>query len=273
MSGAMQRALPSGPSHPRRRFAGPRAVFALMLREMASTYGRSPGGYLWAVLDPLAGVILLTLVFSFAFRHPPLGTNFPLFYATGYLPFMAYSELTMKIGQAIRYSRPLLTYPSVTYLDALISRCALNLLTDLVVFALLVTGIGWYYELTLEVDVLRLANALGMLTVLVMGVGALNCYLFGTFPVWERIWSILNRPLFFLSGVFFVADKMGETFRNALFYNPLTHIICEIRAAFYPIYDAPHVSPLYVYGVGGACLFIGLILLQKHNRFLITEGA
>ena len=31
-----------------RRFRSARAVVALMLREMATTYGRSPGGYVWA---------------------------------------------------------------------------------------------------------------------------------------------------------------------------------------------------------------------------------
>ncbi|MEL6475009.1 MAG: sugar ABC transporter permease, partial [Pseudomonadota bacterium] len=34
----------------RRRFASLRSIIALMLREMATSYGRSPGGYLWAVL-------------------------------------------------------------------------------------------------------------------------------------------------------------------------------------------------------------------------------
>src|SRR5690606_17476223 len=115
-----------------------RSVFALMLREMSTTYGRSPGGYLWAVGDPVAGVLLLSIVFSLAFRSPPLGTNFPLFYATGFLPFMAYTELTMKIGQAIRYSRPLLTYPTVTFVDALLSRLLLNLLTNVVIFIIVI---------------------------------------------------------------------------------------------------------------------------------------
>ena len=30
-----------------------RTISALIMREMQTTYGRSPGGYLWAVLEPV----------------------------------------------------------------------------------------------------------------------------------------------------------------------------------------------------------------------------
>jgi ABC-type polysaccharide/polyol phosphate export systems, permease component len=62
----------------RTSFASFRAIMALILREIATTYGRSPGGYVWAVLEPAAGIALLTLIFSAGFRSPPLGTVFSL---------------------------------------------------------------------------------------------------------------------------------------------------------------------------------------------------
>lgn len=261
------------PHRPRFGVKASRAIFALMLREMATTYGRSPGGYLWAVADPIAGVILLTTVFSLAFHTPPLGTNFPLFYATGFIPFTAYTELTMKIGQAIRYSRPLLNYPTVTFVDAIISRLLLNLLTEIVIFAIVIFGIAVLYGLRLDINAFRLLHGLSMLTVLVLGLGTFNCYMFGAFPVWERIWSIMNRPLFFLSGIFLVVDSLPEGFRKVLLLNPLTHVIAEIRAGFFPTYDARYVSPVFAYSTGLFFLVLGMLLLYRHHRFLITEGA
>jgi hypothetical protein len=58
------------PNRRPRFLASFRTITALILREMATTYGRSPGGYLWAVLEPVAGVALLSLVFSLALRNP-----------------------------------------------------------------------------------------------------------------------------------------------------------------------------------------------------------
>ncbi len=255
------------------RLTGFRAVFALILREMASTYGRSPGGYLWAIFDPLAGVALLTVVFSLVIPAPPLGGNFALFYATGYLAFAAFTDLTMKIGQAIRYSRPLLAYPGVTYLDALLGRLLLNMGSELVVFILMMGGIHLWFAVHPDLAAGWLWQALTMLVVLVFGIGALNCYLFTRFPLWERLWAILTRPLFFASGVFFLPDTMSPLLRDAVMWNPLTHVISAIRAGFYPLYEARLVSPAYVYAIGMTCLFWGLLLLRRHTRFLIAEGA
>jgi capsular polysaccharide transport system permease protein len=267
---------PTARSRRRRRIVGAkgaRAVFALMLREMATTYGRSPGGYLWAVADPIAGIFLLTAVFALAFQSPPLGSNFALFYATGFLPFMAYTELTAKIGQSIRYSRPLLTYPSVTFVDAIVSRFLLNLLTNLVVFVIVIGAIIALFGLRFDPDPGRLLNGVAMLGVLVLGLGTFNCYVFGAYPVWERIWSILNKPLFFVSGVFFLVDSLPRGYRDLMLLNPLTHVIAEIRAGLYPTYDGRLVSSVYVYAIGLAFLFLGLLLLRRNHRYLITEGA
>ncbi len=250
-----------------------RSIFALMLREMATTYGRSPGGYLWAVGDPVAGVALLTVVFSLAFEAPPLGSNFPLFYATGFLPFMAYSELTTKIGQAIRYSRPLLSYPNVTFIDAILSRLILNTLTNMAIFTIVIVGLTTIYALPMDINPARLINAALMLSVLALGFGTFNCYMFGAYPIWERIWSILNKPLFFLSGVFFVVDSTSRVFRDLILINPVAHIISETRAGLYPVYDARYTSPIYVYAVGLVFLMLGMLLLYRHHRFLINEGA
>ena len=62
-----------------------RTILALILREMSTTYGRSAGGYIWAVLEPAAGIALLAFAFSLALRAPSLGTNFALFCYNTYL--------------------------------------------------------------------------------------------------------------------------------------------------------------------------------------------
>ena len=72
-------ALPHSARLHRRRFASLRAIGALILREMSTSNGRSPGGYLWAVLEPAGGIALLSLVFAAAFRNPPIGISFPMF--------------------------------------------------------------------------------------------------------------------------------------------------------------------------------------------------
>lgn len=121
--------------------ASVRTVFALILREMSTTYGRSPGGYIWAIAEPVAGTALLAFAFSVAFKSPPLGTNFALFYATGLLPFMIYTDIANKVAESIRFSRQLLFYPKVTFMDAILARFILNFTVQIIVATLIFVGL------------------------------------------------------------------------------------------------------------------------------------
>ncbi len=160
-----------------------RSISALMLREMSTTYGRSPGGYVWAVLEPVLGTALLTFVFSLAFSSPPLGTNFALFYATGLLPFLMYTDVVTKVMQSIQFSRQLLFYPRVTFLDAILARFALALITNISVMAILFVGIVNLFELHLILDLPAILSSVGMAASFGLGLGILNRYLMSSFQI------------------------------------------------------------------------------------------
>jgi len=255
-----------------RRFKTWRSISALILREMATSYGRSPGGYLWAVLEPVGGLAVMTIAFSLAFRSPALGNNFPLFYATGFLTFQMYSDLSAKLGQAIRFSKPLLFYPAVTYADAIIARFLLNALTHLMVFYILMAGIMWFFESGSILNYNAILNSLGMSLSLGLGIGTLNCFLLTRFPLWERVWVILNRPMFIISAIFFLFETVPEPFRDYLWYNPLVHVTGEMRRGFYATYDGAYVNSLYVYGIAVTALCLGMIFLSRYHRELLNNS-
>lgn len=246
-----------------------RAVGALMLREMATTHGRLPGGYLWAVAEPLFGIALLSAIFAISFHAPALGTSFALFYASGLLPFLAFSDITGKLAQALNFSRPLFAYPAVGVFDALLARFLLASLTQLAVASLLLTGILFLGETRATPDIAVLAQAAGMMAVLSLGVGMLNCLLIGLMPLWQRIWSIVMRPMFLISGVFFTFEAVPLPWRDYVWWNPLIHIVGLVRRGLYPGYDAAYASPIYLLVLGlGVSLLAGVGLLRWHRDIL-----
>jgi len=254
----------------RRRFASARAIIALILREMATTYGRSMIGYLWVVIEPILGIGLLSVVFSLAFRHPNLGTNFPIFYASGFLPYLIYMDLSKKVATAINFSKPLLTYPSVTFLDAILARLILNWMTRVVVFYVLVTGIDALFVTHTIRDYRSIGSSLLMAAALGLGIGTFNCYLWSLFPSWERIWGILNKPLFILSGVLYVIEKLPPLYQKYLWYNPLIHITGMSRRGFYATYRGDFISQSYVYGIAAATFVAGMFLLVHYHRRILN---
>jgi capsular polysaccharide transport system permease protein len=248
-----------------------RVLFALMVRDMHATFGRSVGGYLWAIAEPLGGIMLLAVAFSLALRLPPIGTSFLFFYATGVVPFSLYSKVANSSANAVRGNRGLLNYSVVTPLDAALAGALLEVLTMSVVALVLFTGIILVDDVSVNFEPIRLVRAFAMAAVLGLGVGTLNCVLFGFFPTWRNIWGVLTKPLYLLSGIFFTFNSAPPEFQAVLWYNPLVQVVGEMRAGFYGSYRADYVSEIYVFGIGLTLFVIGAYLLRRHASFLIEQ--
>ncbi|MCZ0962443.1 ABC transporter permease [Paracoccus benzoatiresistens] len=255
-------------SHRHRSFSTLRAISALVLREMSTTNGRSAGGYLWAIAEPVAGIVLLTLVFSLVLAKPPIGTNFPIFYATGMVPFMFYMSISTKVAQSIQYSKTLLAYPAVTFMDALLARMIMNAITQLLVAYLIFAAILFFQHTRTDPQAEGIALSLFLAFCFGAAVGVMNCFLNEAFPWWQQVWAILNRPLFLVSCVLFVYDDIPTPAADYLWYNPLVHIVGQMRKSFYPSYAGDYVSPAYVLGVALLVYALGLALLIRYHRDL-----
>ena len=246
-----------------RRFRTVRVVAALILRETGSRDRTASLGFLWTMIEPMAASLLMTVVFSFMMRTPRLGTNFMLFYVTGMCAYQMYTSIHGKVAGAIRFSRALLGFPSVTVLDAILARFLLNVFINVFEFAVLVTGIFLYYNLRDYPDIPSVLLSLSMGAALGLGVGCLNAVLFLASPVYESVWTILNRPLLLISGVMFLVSDLPTWAETYLSWNPLVHVTGMMRHAFYPTYDASYVSPAYAFLIAGICFMLGLIGLHR----------
>lgn len=253
------------------RFAALRVILALMLREMSTRYGRTPGGYIWGIVEPMAAILFLSIGFSLVLRTAPLGTSFLLFYAAGYLPFNLYLTLSGAIGASIRFSKPLLKYPAVTWLDAVLARFLLNSLTGILITVILIAGILMVVDSQATLNLPPIVEAMVLSMLLGLGVGVINCAISGLFPVWEVIWGILTRPLFLASGILYLFESLPQLAREVLWYNPLIHVVGLMRTGFYPTYTAAHLSPLYVTTVSLILLTMGLLLLGRYHRDILQS--
>jgi capsular polysaccharide transport system permease protein len=272
----MQSSLPTAPfkqTQNRRppRYRTLRTIIALMLREMASTYGNSPGGYFWALLQPIGMLIVLSLGFSLILRSPSLGTSFLLFYAAGFLPFNLYMEIQGKISGTLNYAKALLAYPAVTWIDAFLARLTLNIITSVVVMVIVFVGIFIYDDIYTSLKPIALMNAIAMASAFGLGVGLINAVLEGLFPVWSNIWRIITRPLFLASGVLNLYDDMPRHAQDVLWWNPLFHITATGRAGFFPTYEPAFVSYIYVYGVSMILILLGLIFMRANYTNILER--
>jgi capsular polysaccharide transport system permease protein len=263
--------LPPPPKAGPPRFRRLRVLSALVIREMNAKFGRSSGGYLWALAEPLGGILLLSIAFSLALRSPPLGENFMLFYSTGVVPFSMFNTMSKGVAGAVKSNKGLLNYPVVTALDAVFAKFALNFMTILIVGICVMGGVILLQGLYVNLDLAAIALAFALSALLGLGVGTLNCVLFGLYPTWQNVWSVLTRPLFILSTIFYLYQNAPADFQAVLWWNPLVHVIALMRTGFYGAYDASFVSLPYVIGISLGLFVTGAYLLRRHASLLLEQ--
>lgn len=248
-----------------------RVTAALIVREMSTRYGSKPGGYLWAIFDPVAHVTMMTVIFQAFARMPALGLSFPLFFASGYLPFTFYQRMSSFMAGTIKANKTLLSYPVVSPFDAITSRFTLQFMTDALVSAVILFMIIELGGVAQPMNIAGMIEAAGAAAVLGLGIGAINIVMFARSPLYEQIFGIVNRPLFMISGVFFLPESLPNPFRDLILYNPLVHIIMWFRGALYPEYRADGLDTGYVIEFALVCFVVGLALLTASMREIREE--
>ncbi|MEL7466002.1 MAG: ABC transporter permease [Pseudomonadota bacterium] len=246
-------------------FVGLRVLAALILREMMTRYGRSAGGYIWALIEPVAFIIIFSAIFSSIAHDPPLGENFPLFFATGVVTFAFYRDVQEVVSGSFTFNKQLFTYPQVTVLYAVAARLLLQLLTLFATSTIIMVGIILIFDIRVNVDLGLILLGIFSATLSGLAVGLVNCIAFVVWPTWQRFFNIFNRPLFLISGVFFIPENLPPEIRDIITLNPIAHQIGLVRSGFYATYDPDYISYVYLFGSAIVVSVAGLALLLKYE--------
>lgn len=246
-----------------------RIIWALILREASSRFGRSTGGYLWAFAEPIAGILLLSIAFSYLLRSPPIGDSFFLFYTSGVVPVLFFNAISGSLAQSIAANKGLLSYPVVSVLDVILARSLLDFVTYLTVFTIICLAVVQIDRVHLQPDLLQIVFALLLTGLTGMAIGKLNAMLFLFYPVWRSIWRILTRPLLLISGVIFVYEDMPHALQSILWYNPLLQLIGLLRGGLYSSYDDSYVSVTYlILFILGLMAPVAWLIRQNESRLI-----
>ena len=249
-----------------------RVIFALILREIKSRFGNQRLGYIWAILEPVLFVVVLSIVFSLRGRYSPQGLGLELFLVTGVVPYFLFRHIMAASVRALTANRQLLTYPQVQMNDIIFARALLEFATSVVVFVVILTLIH-----LIKIDRVAIDFPLGvlagffMMALFGLGLGLILSSLFPIFPsVQPMSEALLGRPLFFTSGAFFSAEIMPEKAREILLWNPLFHVIEYIRGAFFPGIESLYFDPQYTLTFMIVLLFMGLLMQRALHRYALS---
>jgi capsular polysaccharide transport system permease protein len=248
-----------------------RVVAALLVREMSTRFGSNPGGYIWALVDPVANIAILSALFGAIARAPALGTSFPLFFATGFLCFQYYQATVTYVNFAVRANKALLNYPNVAPIDTVMARYILQFGTTTMVSVVVLGVVLMTMRAPPSLHWPPIFEAIVLASLLGLGNGLLNNAMFTRFPIYEKLFTIINRPLYFMSGVFFLADAIPHPYREVVMMNPLVHVIMLFRQGFYPEYRAAAIDLGYLYGWVGILMFFGTVAFVMNSATMRND--
>jgi len=237
-----------------------RTVAAFLLREMATRYSRTSGGYLWAILEPVGYIAIMSFVAGGVARTPALGDNFLLFFATGWVPFNMYRGMHLYVTSAIGSNKSLMLYPKVAPIDAVIARFWLQALTSTVVAIVIIWGTASFDRYPLEVNWAPVLESTFLAWCFALGISLANIVLFVRFPIYEKVFEIASRPLFMISGVFYIPMSLPSPYRDFILDNPITQIIIIFREGFYKQIGSDGGDLAYLAWVSAITLFVGLLI-------------
>lgn len=245
-----------------------RVIAGLILRETRATFGTSAIGYLWAIVTPAASIGMLVFIFSLVGRQTPFGSSFALFFSTGMLTLQFFNELSNKLMTVFNANKALLTYPVIKDVDTLIARACLISITYLTIMSVFYGSLYLLGLANVPAAPEQLVFAYFACAFFGFSFGAMNAVILSVWDRWAQVEKILTRPLFFVSGVFYVPGQLPPEAISILQWNPVLHLIEWFRIGFYPNYSLPVLDKSYPLALGAVLLILALVgerLLRKNR--------
>lgn len=237
-----------------------RVVFALMLREMQTRHANTRLGFAWSILEPLAHLAVLAVVFTIFNRgRPPLGVHWFFFYATGVIPFLMFSHIATHGFHGLVANVYVLHVPAIRRTDLLLASALVELVIAVTVgammfFAFWATGSG-----PAPANPIAVIASVAVLWLFAFSISLLNATIETVNGLWLRVWPSITRILYFTSGIFYVPQEMPEWLRSILVLNPLLLCIDWFRTGFFVLYDPPWLDRVYVVVVTLLVVLLGLM--------------
>lgn len=236
-------------------------VWALMMREVITRFGRHKLGYLWAFLEPFIQIgIWFVIRLVIRSRGGASDMSPWLFLSTGVMPLIMFMHMNTYVGGAISANRGLLAFPPVKTMDTIIARFLLEAVTLMVVAFVLFGSLIAFGVATWPDSLGTLAYASCGMILLGLGFGICKAIGSAFYPIIGMFNMVIGRTLYLTSGIFFDPETLPPDIQYWLSFNPCLHGVQLFRHGYSNLYFTNLADPWYLFGVAIILVTFGLFL-------------
>ena len=243
-----------------------RVIWALLMREVITRFGRENLGVLWLILEPMMFTLGVATLWSAAgMAH---GSSMPIvaFAITGYSSVLVWRNTVSRCNSGIQQNLNLLYHRNVKVIDVFVTRIVLEMAgatSSFIVLAVFFTTIEWIQP---PDDLLKVIGGWLMLAwfgaALAILVGAATAYS----ELVERIWHPMAYLLFPLSGAAFMVDWLPKAGQDVVLLLPMVHGVELIRDGYFGTEVRTHYDMAYMGFVNLVLTLAGLWVLRDAGK-------
>jgi len=239
-----------------------RIIWALLMRELATRYGRDDLGFLWVLAEPM--IFALAVASLWAVIRPPFEYGIPVvpFTITGYLPLILVRQTASYSVSAVRVNQALLYHRQVTPLHLYISRFVVEAAGISFAYIIIVVGLHFVGLCPLPRDILVLIAGWALLAWIAFGLALILGAASEILPFMERVVPVLTYIIIPISGAFYMASALPPAYRHMVLFIPFVHCFELMRGAFFGEFLKTYVNLPYAIAWAAGLTLLGLLLVQ-----------
>ena len=246
-------------------------VWALILREILTRYGRHNIGFLWLFVEPMLFTLGVTALWTVAgLRH---GSNLPItaFALTGYSTVLLWRNMPSRCVGAVSPNSALMYHRNVRVIDIFLSRVALEAIgatMSFVALSILFVFLGWMDP---PEDALQVLQA----WLLTAWFGGSLAILLGSLSerseIVDKLWHPAAYLLFPLSGAAYLVDALPKAAQDAVLWLPMVHGTEMVRDGYFGSKIVAHYDTFYLITVNMVLTLFALALERIVSGEFIPE--
>lgn len=246
-----------------------RVIGALLLREMATRFGRDNLGYLWLFVEPMMLAGAVSAVQHSSATSMPGGIDVTVFAVSGYIPFYVLRGILNRAPTAVVANQSLLYHRRVTLLDILIAR---DLLEGAAVFGAMLVFLMLFGMVLGEWPEHPALVFLGMAAITLIGHGGAMMIAAGSIvsDLPERVTHLLTYLSLPFTGAFYMVFWLPTELQRPALLVPTLHCFELVRYGMYGTRVPTTFDPGYMLGWIAVLNLAGMLALRAARRRLVV---
>ena len=235
-------------------------IYILVWRDVTVRYKQTLLGVAWAMFQPVATMLIFTVVFSVMGKIPSDGFPYPVFLYAGLLPWFYVSQALSRGGTSLVGEAPLI---SKVYFPRLILPLSATIapLVDLALAFVAFLGLMAWFGILPTWRILSLPLFASLAATITLAAGLWISALYVKYRDVGHILPMLIQLWMFVSPILYPVSKVPESWRALYAMNPVVSVVEGFRWALIPGFEVdftmflPSLGVVFVVFVGGLIYF------------------